>query len=171
MVQMLFLLSLFFFFFLIQLSYKGSFSKKGSYCVNCKKASTLNSWFYSPDAGLMWSTPRLAPLDIRTLSLSTLFMQALYPTYSIAGLLVLCCRVQTSSEYCGTAPALGGVSLSHSHFLDGDIMAPNAWETDFFHICSPNRATFILYVQIDEASVQSEISGKWVLFNNWGGGV
>lgn len=52
----------------------------------------------------------------------------------------VCCGVQTSSENCGTAPALGGVPVSHSHFLDGDIMAPHAWETNPFHIYTANLA-------------------------------
>lgn len=68
-----------------------------------------------------------------------------------------CCGVQTSSECCGTAPALGGVRRSHSHFLDGNIMAPHAWEANPFRLYALTPATFIR-LQLNKHRVNSPVS-------------
>lgn len=64
---------------------------------------------------------------------------------------------------------LGGVCLSHSHFLDRDIMAPHAWETNPFspvHTLTPD--TFI-YLQLNKMEAHSELPGKPVfLFKSRG---
>lgn len=86
----------------------------------------------------------------------------------VRSMLAVCCGVQTSSECYGTAPALGGVRLSHSHFLDGNIMAPHAWETNPFRLCTLTPATFIR-LQLNKPTAQSELPGKQVSsFNSHG---
>lgn len=53
-----------------------------------------------------------------------------------------------------------GASVSQS-FPERDIMAPHAWETNPFHICSPTQVTCIR-LRLSEAGVWREVSGKKV---------